>query len=878
MSSSSQKKSARRKNKYDVIRPKAVSKTAPVRAPKSSEPATPAPAPKLPLRLRVHHWLVFRARLLTLSFGAIVVAIWTVLRHITNGVNFDVVGQIGLAQQWTHGLTSGAQLGTTSYLLKMPLYMLANISGLSPMNRILLLALLFNIVTFVLLVVLFEKIANLYHVGNRSWLYIALAWLTTIAGNVYWVDYANSRNLETVGGIWFLYLILKYVKQRRLIGLVWIGLVATLVFFADPLQLYVCGLGVCLFAISRMVVKRSKAELQLSLNLIFITIVGFVGSQGLFWFAKKVLPITFLTAPNAHEALTAQGLPHVAQTIVANTFAVFGANFWPRPYDLNTGREVLNIIMLASFVFLLIKLWHKKQRRVVYLLVSSGVIANYAVYVLSGQVLQWATSRYLIMLPLLLVLLVAVRSDELGAKYRRKLQYGWMFIILLCGIMLLGALVHSWPNRHSKDTSIFATVSFMKQHQFHLALGSRGTGIDTSYFSKGEATVLPMACGPDHLLQPTNLFYDNAAFEKLNEYTGAVPILLEGDHIQFGAQTCSRLDIIAQFGVPKQELVIPGVGSALIYDAQSLHMTEIDRLSNHGDKSILPHTPVHHNSQPVSRQSTITPLSGCNNGTIDVIVAHPDDDILFMNPSLAKNFAGSCIRTVYVTAGDDGRQPNYWMNREHGIESAYAAMAGKDNTWVDKSALIAGHAVRERNLDGDPSLDLIFLRLPDGNVNGDGFATTGNVSLEKLANHQLSVIGTVDTAAGYTFTGLIAMLSKLIETDKPQVVFTQVAAGAYSIGDHSDHRTVGKMVLLARAAAKSSVAVRPFVGYPSNGLPSNLSEEEIAQKRDIFFTYAQEDGAICETRSVCPSGATYENYFSRSYLINDSQQLSNAEQ
>ena len=37
------------------------------------------------------------------------------------------------------------------------------------------------------------------------------------------------------------------------------------------------------------------------------------------------------------------------------------------------------------------------------------------------------------------------------------------------------------------------------------------------------------------------------------------------------------------------------------------------------------------------------------------IVAHEDDDLLFMNPDLEHAIdAGSCVRTIYVTAGDAG--------------------------------------------------------------------------------------------------------------------------------------------------------------------------------------------------------------------------------
>src|SRR5436305_279765 len=71
-------------------------------------------------------WLSAYGRYISLIGGVIVVCLWTLIRHISNGINFDVVGQVGVAQQWAHGHMSGTQLGATSYLLKMPVYFALN--------------------------------------------------------------------------------------------------------------------------------------------------------------------------------------------------------------------------------------------------------------------------------------------------------------------------------------------------------------------------------------------------------------------------------------------------------------------------------------------------------------------------------------------------------------------------------------------------------------------------------------------------------------------------------------------------------------------------------------------------------------------------------
>ena len=69
--------------------------------------------------------------------------------------------------------------------------------------------------------------------------------------------------------------------------------------------------------------------------------------------------------------------------------------------------------------------------------------------------------------------------------------------------------------------------------------------------------------------------------------------------------------------------------------------------------------------------------AGCPQGTTLNIVAHLDDDLLFLNPDMLHNIqAGRCVRTVYLSASDDGRDASYWQGREVGEKAAYAQMSG----------------------------------------------------------------------------------------------------------------------------------------------------------------------------------------------------------
>jgi hypothetical protein len=115
------------------------------------------------------------------------------------------------------------------------------------------------------------------------------------------------------------------------------------------------------------------------------------------------------------------------------------------------------------------------------------------------------------------------------------------------------------------------------------------------------------------------------------------------------------------------------------------------------------------------------------------IVAHQDDDFLFMNPDLRNAIAaGHSIVTVYLTAGQasgtvDGTMctAEFANARQLGIKAAYAHMAfpaeayPDELTWsrelvVPDLGATWPHTVERYTLDADPMIKLIFMNIPDG--------------------------------------------------------------------------------------------------------------------------------------------------------------------
>lgn len=108
----------------------------------------------------------------------------------------------------------------------------------------------------------------------------------------------------------------------------------------------------------------------------------------------------------------------------------------------------------------------------------------------------------------------------------------------------------------------------------------------------------------------------------------------------------------------------------------------------------------HGNAQhpPASAASAGTLRPSVTGGTVLQVVAHPDDDLFFMNPDLSRSIStGVKVATVYLTSGEsDGRNeahsPHlqdparpadhaaYAEARQNGIRAAYAQMATGDRT------------------------------------------------------------------------------------------------------------------------------------------------------------------------------------------------------
>ncbi|KAF4212966.1 hypothetical protein CNMCM8980_009556 [Aspergillus fumigatiaffinis] len=251
------------------------------------------------------------------------------------------------------------------------------------------------------------------------------------------------------------------------------------------------------------------------------------------------------------------------------------------------------------------------------------------------------------------------------------------------------------------------------------------------------------------------------------------------------------------------------------------------------------------------------------------VVAHQDDDILFQNPDILNDIAaGRHVRTVYLTAGDAGRDSQYWTSRQAGAMEAYAAMAGMPNVWDESDIGVEGKDIPLYSL-RDRDISLAFMHMPDGSIDGDGFASTGHESLEKLWKDKINSIRTVDeSGTSYTRSDLIETLAQIINDFNPDWINSQDYVHPYGSGDHSDHSSAG---LFANEAAKESRFpgnVMAYRGYPTKDEPANVAGSDLDRKKAAFYTYGNYDPVACSSGQSC-AGTDYEKWLLRQYIANN---------
>jgi LmbE family N-acetylglucosaminyl deacetylase len=275
------------------------------------------------------------------------------------------------------------------------------------------------------------------------------------------------------------------------------------------------------------------------------------------------------------------------------------------------------------------------------------------------------------------------------------------------------------------------------------------------------------------------------------------------------------------------------------------------------------------------------------------VLAHPDDDLYFMNPDTLHSLqAGVPVVSVYVTAGESTGvnhepyeprhrhrhdRPAYSSARHQGLRQAYATMLGRPHftPWRrDTLDLACGIRVEVDTLD---HATLVFLQ-----VSMHELSATGSLPIMwQQAGATLPYVDAEGAPAGaagravWTHDKLVTALAGLFEQYRPTEVRTLDPDPDVQVHDrthptssdqpgYSDHRDHTATALFAWKALDHWVArraerdgtvpaftVTAYRGYYNQRWPFNLPPATVALKGRFLFQYGGDQTWACGNPGGC---------------------------
>ncbi|WP_405601095.1 PIG-L family deacetylase [Streptomyces sp. NBC_01410] len=304
--------------------------------------------------------------------------------------------------------------------------------------------------------------------------------------------------------------------------------------------------------------------------------------------------------------------------------------------------------------------------------------------------------------------------------------------------------------------------------------------------------------------------------------------------------------------------------------------------------------PAQRRSYPTADPAPGIPIASSRRAQLMQILAHPDDDLYFMNPDTQRMLdAGVPLVCVYVTAGehegvnhipgnpnDQADKAAYSSARHQGLRQAYASLLGlgRFTEWTkDVAPLQGGHRAEINTLvNGYRRVELIFLNLPM-------HTRRRYMALPSLWRDRalgLTTVVAADSplrrAVSYDYDSLVDVLVGLMEQYRPTVIQTldpdpdiqhsdeatrKKDSEQRGYSDHGDHTAVASfswaaMVRWVARATKDGGHVPAFVatafrGYYNRHWPKNLPAAVLKEKADNLVPYGGDPRWECGNPSGC---------------------------
>ncbi len=550
--------------------------------------------------------------------------------------------------------------------------------------------------------------------------------------------------------------------------------------------------------------------------------------------------LTQFGANPVYAHMTLSGLPGA---VVSALRSVYGLG-----YVINFVLVMGMLLLTGQFVWRRTRKSHKSTRSasIAEILLGAAVVAT-IIYILTEHYYP-VDSRYLTIWLFAIFAAGAVSLRQRKVSQQRVTVVGLVLLVLL-PLSILGSHHQYRLGRAGLEQTAQFQKSVAQQvskHHIGVLIGDYWDVTPIRQQSSNRPTIIPLST-----CTTAQVALASSAWQQVSSST-SIGYLVNDQPLPTGFKRCDVAAVKRIFGEPTEQIAVttPGHPNATLY-VYSSGLRDLPRAS-----------PV---AAPVVVKAP-QPKPDCTEGKILNIVAHEDDDLLFMNPDLQHSImAKQCIMSVFLTSGDAGSGTGYSVSRQTGSQTAYARMYGIPPVWNGGVARYQGKRIIQATLQGAPHLTLLYLNLPDGNLHGEGFTTHNGDSLAKLRTATIPSITSIDGTTAYTDAELTAVLKDIMGKFHPTEVRTQNYSNNILDGDHSDHHATGHYATVAFNSYAGEAVLKSYIGYPGRGLSVNVLGADLANKQAAFFAYGGFDGAACSSVVSCSGPVVYGTYLGRQY-------------
>jgi hypothetical protein len=221
------------------------------------------------------------------------------------------------------------------------------------------------------------------------------------------------------------------------------------------------------------------------------------------------------------------------------------------------------------------------------------------------------------------------------------------------------------------------------------------------------------------------------------------------------------------------------------------------------------------------------------------LTAHPDDWQLFFGNRAAQNMLnGAKVVVIFTTAGDAGSAvslPAYWQARETASLAAFNSVTPAGPTTCAQQ-VVNGHPIKRCVKINAVSY---FMRLPDGNGEGQGYGGRGSLEILRGGGAPLSAI---DNSTSYVnWADVITTVQGIVDQETNNGRGSRLRVHGFewdrefNSSDHSDH--LASADLMKAAAGGHVWELSHYIGYQIGQMPANLSQDQIDLKMRVFLPY-----------------------------------------